>query len=144
MKDHPSTKNESKYEDSMIEDSIHRIEIVNGIIEGTYHPSLEKINLEIAKKLVTDRKKISKGKTYPVFVNLGKFVEMDKDARDFMACDESTKGLSAMAILFSNWLHRSAGNLWLLINKPKIPTKLFSSKKDALDWLEQFKEERMN
>ena len=123
----------------IIDDEIHRIEVINGVIHGVYHPNLETIDLRTAQKLVRDRKEISCGKTLPVYIDLSRFVSITKDAREFMASSEAVEGLSAVGILLKTWIHKSIANFWYSINKPKVPTKMFNEKEDVLKWLESFK-----
>lgn len=128
----------------IIDNEIHKIEMIDGIIQGTYHPDLALVDLKVAQRLVKERKEICNGGTYPVYVDLSRAIRMNQEARNYMASEEASEGLSAIAILLKTVFHSTVANLWYKINKPKIPTKLFYDKQDALDWLQQFKSERLN
>lgn len=123
----------------IIDNSLHRIEVKQGLLHGAYHPSLKHINLNIAKQLVKDRKIVSRGISYPVFVDVSRSVSMDKPARDYFASEEATEGLIAIGVLVRNWFQKSIVNFWYKVSKPKIPTRLFHDKKSAIQWLNDFK-----
>ena len=67
------------------EDKYHTLSILDGIIHGIYKPKIKQIDLELAKKLVNDRKIVSKGNTYPVFADLYKAVSISKEARNYFS-----------------------------------------------------------
>ena len=57
------------------------------------------------------------------------------DARRAGASEEYTKHVAALA-LFSNKMHEIIiGSLFLKINKPKVPTKFFDNRDEAIVWL---------
>jgi hypothetical protein len=62
------------------------------------------------------------------------------DARRAAASDEYKQNVAALA-LCSNKLHEKIiGSLFLNINKPKVPTKFFDNKDDALVWLKNIRD----
>lgn len=121
------------------EDEYHTLSLKNGIIHGIYKPKIKKIDLELAKKLVHDRKLVSDGKTYPVFVDLYKAVAINKAARNYFSSPEGIQGLSAVGVLVTNQLTKHGATIWNMIDKPAVPTKIFTDKEKALQWLSQFK-----
>lgn len=62
-----------------------------------------------------------------------------KEAREFIASDEVSKVVKADALIIRGIALTIIGNGYLKINKPKRPTRLFTSADAGLKWLEQFK-----
>ncbi len=63
---------------------------------------------------------------------------MTRDARVYFAGSESKKVHSAAALLAQSPLSKVLGNLFLGLNKPLFPTRLFTSEKDAIEWLKGY------
>jgi len=64
-----------------------------------------------------------------------KMKSISKDARQFFASDEVTRVSLAFAMIVDTPLSRVLGNFYLSISKPKLPTRIFSSEAEALEWL---------
>jgi hypothetical protein len=62
-------------------------------------------------------------------------VAMDREARLFFAGEETAKVESAAALIIDSLLSRAIGNFFMGLNKPIIPTRLFTSEAEALAWL---------
>jgi hypothetical protein len=112
--------------------------IENGIFFISYKQGLV-INIEIAKQNVADRLRISNGITRPMFTDGRNFVSIDLDSMEYLKSKDAMRYISAGAFLMDNYLHKLMGNLFLTIDKPPVPAKLFTDKEAALQWLEQFK-----
>lgn len=60
------------------------------------------------------------------------------DARRAGASEEYSRHVAALA-LYSNRLHETImGNLFLKINRPRVPTRFFDNREKALAWLRSF------
>jgi hypothetical protein len=57
------------------------------------------------------------------------------DARRLAASPEYSRHTAALALHSKNVLMAIAGNLFLKINRPKVPTRFFDDREKALDWL---------
>lgn len=112
--------------------------IENGIMFGKYNPDLV-INLEAAKKIVSDRKAISKGICKPFLLDITNLLSVDATARKYFASAEACEFLNAGAIYTQNKLIAFLGNAWILLDEPLIPTKVFTNPEAGLKWLEPFK-----
>lgn len=112
--------------------------IENGIIHHVYKPNII-IDIDIAKKLVDHRLKVTNNITRPVFVDVCNLVAIKADARKYLAGPEAIKYISAGAIFLDNYLLFLVGTVFLKIDNPLIPSRLFTDKEKALLWLEQFK-----
>lgn len=60
---------------------------------------------------------------------------ISKEARALSASDEFKKNTVAKAFLVNNLPHRIVGNFYLKVNRPAIPTRIFSDREQALNWL---------
>lgn len=110
----------------------------DGIIHQVYKPDLI-ITIDIARQMVKHRLEIANGITYPVFVDVRNLVAVKAEARKHLAGSEAVKYVSAGAIYLDTYLHYLTGSVFLKIDKPAIPSKLFTDKERAFRWLEMFK-----
>jgi hypothetical protein len=77
------------------------------------------------------------GKKFYVLFEGDDNAEISGDARRAGASEEYTRHVAALA-LYSNKLHEKIiGSLFLKINKPKLPTKFFDNREDAINWLKK-------
>jgi hypothetical protein len=105
------------------------------IIFGSYSPRLE-IDIEIAKELVKNRIEFSDGVPSYALIDFSNVKSVTKEARDYMNDPEGgLKGVLGGAFLSNNVVATLFINLYLKINKPIVPAKFFTNKKDALEWL---------
>jgi len=97
-------------------------------------------DLETTKKYVADRKAFAKGKSYPVILDVNNAQSFNMEAQRYEATDEGLEGLLAMASIIKSKIQQVLGNIYIMVQKPKVPNKLFSDKESALKWVSQFKE----
>ncbi len=120
----------------LLENESIKIETENSIIIGTI--KLSSIDITSAKKINISRLEIQKGKLQPMLSDI-KFVRtVSKEARDFMASEEGCEGVLAAAILVDSPITRMIGNFFMSINKPLVPTKIFTDEAEAIKWLKPF------
>lgn len=112
--------------------------IENDILHHVYKPNLI-IDIAIAKELVAHRLEVTAGVTRPVFVDICNLISIDGDARKYLAGPEAIKHVSAGAIYLNSYLQFLAGTVYLKVDEPLVPSRLFTEKYKALLWLEQFK-----
>lgn len=75
------------------------------------------------------------GKKFYVLFESDEDADVSGDARRAGASEEYTKHVAALA-LFSNKMHEIIiGSLFLKINRPKVPTKFFDNRAEAILWL---------
>ncbi|PCH97994.1 MAG: STAS/SEC14 domain-containing protein [Bacteroidetes bacterium] len=113
----------------------------DGILIGEYMKGLE-ATLEIAKECVKARIEFTQGNSYPALADIRYITSATKEARDYFSKDENI-GVTAGAMLVNSAFSTLLGNFYLKITfkKNAIPTKLFSNKASAINWLRQFKQE---
>ena len=110
-------------------------------IFGIYSPKLE-IDIRIAKKLVDDRLDFTQGKPVYTLIDFTNVKSVTKEARDYMNSPEGgLRGLLGGAFLSNSVVATLFVNLYLKVNNPTIPAKLFTRKEEAIKWLTKIKVE---
>jgi hypothetical protein len=61
-----------------------------------------------------------------------------KEAREYYAGEEAGEAIKATALLIKSPVAKVLGSLFLGINKPKVLLKLYTSEKEAIEWLKGF------
>jgi hypothetical protein len=117
-----------------------KFDMKSGILYGPYPDGIE-LDLEFVQQIVVDRLEFLNGKVVPGIVDTSGVKSATKDARDYFAKPESSKGLSAIAILSKSMLSTFLCNFFIKVSliKAPIPVKQFTDEKEALIWLEKFK-----
>lgn len=110
----------------------------NGIVYGKYKPGVC-LNLEGAKRVVEDRAKVFNKMTKPLFVDFTNLISIDTKAREYFTSKENVQQISAAGFLLNNIINRLLFNVFVKIHKPIFPSKSFTDKSSALEWLEFFK-----
>lgn len=111
--------------------------IEDGILHCVYK-DIALVDLNIAATCVKDRLDFIGNKVYPSLFDITRIKQSTKEARDYMA-NEGNEQVSASAILISSPMLRMTANFYIMVNKPKNPTRMFTDQKSAVDWLAQFK-----
>jgi hypothetical protein len=126
--------------ENYIENSYAEYWIENEMIYGVFKPGLI-ISIDIAQKMVQDRLKSSDKVNRPALIDIRNLVSIDDVSRKYLAGEEGAKFLTAGAfIVDSNPISRFAANIFIKLDKPPIPTKLFNDSREALKWLQKFKQ----
>ncbi len=112
--------------------------IENNIIH-IHLKSNQEIALNDAQEILESMGIVGGGKKYPVFIDAGEFVSVDDDVRSFSASKVGNIYTVADAIAIDNVAQKLLANFYLKNDHPKVPTKIFSNKHDALAWLREFK-----
>jgi hypothetical protein len=94
---------------------------------------------EVAKEIISDRKNTFGTMEYPMFIDINELLSIDVQAQKYMAGEAAWEYITAGAIFTNNKVLDALCSTWLLIHKPTLPIKIFSSRKSALDWLQQYK-----
>lgn len=72
---------------------------------------------------------------FPLLIDARGIKSMTREARTFFTTNGRETNTMAFAILIDSSVSRVVGNFFLGINKPAVPTKLFSNEKEAIKWL---------
>lgn len=112
----------------------------NGILHIYLKPNAE-IELSDAVLIVEAMGKLGKGKKFPVLIDAGEFTSVDKEVRVFSAGEESNIYTLADAIAYYSFAQKLIADFYIKHNRPAVPTKVFPTKEEAIQWLETFKKE---
>lgn len=74
----------------------------------------------------------------PVLIIGGSFSTLDKETRSFMATEESLKYSAAEAFFITSLSQKILINFYIKFDKPLVPTKVFTNKDKANEWLKGF------
>ncbi len=121
---------ETEYVNMFIEDGIFQC----------YFKSMEVMDIGVAKQTVNDRLNFFQNKSYPSLFDITEVKQTTKEARDFMA-NEGNDLVLASAMVVTNPMLKMMANFYIMVNRPKNPTKLFTDRDSALEWLSQFRDE---
>ena len=95
----------------------------------------DKVDLDMAKKSLETRLRLSKNKPCKLFLDLRNLGYISQGAREYSASDEATQLAIATAVLAPSRITKLIANFFLTFNKPKMPFQIFTSKEKAFDWL---------
>ncbi len=83
-------------------------------------------------------KKLTAGEVSPVLLDIRGLKSTDQESRQFASSEELEVLKSATGILIGSPVSKVIGNLFLRLNKPQRPTRLFTSEAKAIEWLKGF------
>lgn len=107
-----------------------------GIVYFVYKPN-SVVSLEAARKIVEDRVKFQKQQDFPIYCDIRGMKSADKEARNYLA-KEGSSYARAVAVVVDSPMSKIIGNIYLGLNKPITPSRLFTDEKDAVEYLKQF------
>jgi hypothetical protein len=93
------------------------------------------IGLKEAKEMNEAVGILSKGKEILVLMIADEVAQFNKEAMDFSASEQGLMYSKAEAMVVKSMAQRITANLYLKLVKPKKPSKIFNSEKDAAGWL---------
>ena len=108
----------------------------DGILCARYAANLH-VSIEVAKTVVEARIFYSKGQSYPLWVDMKGIKSMTREARAYLASVGATL-VTAAALITGSSVNRTLGNIFLKIDKPPVPLRLFTDEKKAMEWVRQF------
>jgi thiamine monophosphate synthase len=109
----------------------------DGIVRVKVKPHVT-ITLEDAKVCVRTVREVCGGKQTPALIDMTVLVAIEREARLYFAGEETAKVETAAALLINSPVARAIGNIFMGLNKPIFPTRLFTSEAEALNWLKGF------
>lgn len=110
--------------------------IKDGILFFTYLP-IPTFDIQLAKQIVSDRLHIQREQAYPVLCDIRKFSLPDIKARKYLAIEGSLL-TTAVAYLVAPALSVQLTQFFIRVNKPLVPTQVFTDKSEAIHYLKQF------
>ena len=92
--------------------------------------------IDEAKSITKAHNLLADGTPCPVLANIQSVsVGADRYARKHYVSEEGSSMKTAMAMVVKSPVQRMLGNIFVKINRPPYPTRLFSKKQDAVVWL---------
>lgn len=95
------------------------------------------IDIDIAKQCVKARSELSNGTSYLTLIDLTGVKSINKKAREYLST-EGIQDIEAGAYLVGSPLSKMIGNVFLKINQPQVPFRLFNDNDSAKQWLQSF------
>jgi hypothetical protein len=95
------------------------------------------LSLDIATFIVESRIFFAKGRSYPLLIDMRGIKSTSKKARQHMATIGATL-VKGAALITGSAVNRTLGNIFLTIDRPEVPVKLFTSEATAREWLKNF------
>ncbi|MGF1635676.1 MAG: hypothetical protein ACFCUU_01285 [Cyclobacteriaceae bacterium] len=111
--------------------------IEDGIFQ-CYFKDIDLLDIDTAKSSNEERLVLFNGRELPCFFDISKVKNTTKEARDFIA-NEGNALVLATAILVTSPVLKMMANFFVSVNKPQNPTKVFTDKESAIQWLKQFR-----
>jgi hypothetical protein len=93
--------------------------------------------LEEAKRSIERFKKITGGKKVCMLADISNSAPTNKENRDW-AAQEMPNLVKAIAMISTSAMGRMVANLFFGLKPPPYPSKMFSSEKEAKEWLKQY------
>lgn len=110
-----------------------------GILHGEAVVNAEHGLEDCKEQLTLQRTMIEDGHPLPFLMDIRHARKVTREARVFYAGSEAAEVLAATALLIGSPISRAIANFFLGMNKPKMPTRLFTSESEALEWLRQYR-----
>ena len=129
-----STPNETKFE------SPHAtVWLDGGIMYCRFAADLH-VSLDVARSVVERRIFFSQGKHYPLLIDMRGIKSSTGAARKYLATMGATL-VTAGALITASGINKTIGNLFLKVDQPPVPTRLFTNEEKAKIWLRQYLQE---
>ena len=102
--------------------------------------AVDEFTMEDARQCAETLKQLAKNKKIALMGTINHYVSMDKDVREFWASELLESCIKCEAFVIENVSMKMIAKFYILFNKPKRPTQLFTSEKSALNWLNELKD----
>ncbi len=96
------------------------------------------IDISHVKQVVGALGELGGGKKFPLLISVGEFTLPTPEARNYIATAESDPFASAEAYVVRSLSQRLVGNVYISLNKPARPTRMFNDEQKATEWLKTF------
>jgi hypothetical protein len=96
------------------------------------------LDLADAREVTAAMFPLVEGATGRILIDLREVRSMSRECREYFAGRRPGRRQMACALLVRTPLGRAIGNFFMGINKPIIPTRMFTLEEEALRWLAEF------
>lgn len=111
--------------------------INNGLLFFVYKPQIV-LDIKAAKKIVSARLKLQNERRLPILCDARGVKFTEKQARDYFANEGSAMAI-AVAFLINPPLSEGIAEFYMSTSKPVVPTKIFTNRDEALNYLLPFR-----
>jgi hypothetical protein len=132
------SKKEKKMKSEVVETKGARLWLDDDGIFRSVTNSNSEITLELAREHLEIHIKITGRQKTPVLTDIRAIKSITREARIYLSGEEAEEVHAALGILIGSQVSKVIGNFFFGLNKPKFPTKMFTSEEKALDWLKGF------
>lgn len=101
------------------------------------------LRLEHVTEIFADSLEVGQGLPYLNLILLNNSSLPSRRAREFGARKERSGRALAEAYVIESQAQRIIGNMYIILNRPVVPTRLFTSTDDARDWLLDLKHQKI-
>jgi hypothetical protein len=101
-----------------------------------------KMGVPEAREMIVVAEKLSENKPYLILSDIRNHVDITPEARKVAASKREAPLVVANAVLTNNIALKLTSNLFIIINKPHFPVKVFTDKDKAIHWLKKFDPEK--
>jgi hypothetical protein len=108
-----------------------------GIIHGQEQHGTN-FELSDAMEAMAAIRKLADGRKRGLLIDITNLRTMSREARAYFTKPEHAEVLHAVAMKIGSHFSRALGNIFLGLNKPATPTRLFNDDESALAWLRTF------
>lgn len=109
----------------------------NGIVV-TINKGEPEHTLEHAKLNIAAISKMSKNIPRPLLVDFTKVKYMSREAREHYTNKENSQKVKAVGIISNSLVGMMIANFFIGINKSHVPSRIFNSYDEAIEWLKQY------
>lgn len=109
----------------------------DGIIQAKIRQDIRG-TLEDAKENIVAVAKVNGGKPVPVLVDIRGGVGLDRDARGYYSSEKALVAHIALGLLVDSPITRMTANFFISIDRPPVPTRMFTSEDEAVAWLKTY------
>jgi len=95
------------------------------------------IDVDDVIQIVNKQGELTENKKHPVVSIPSEFTSITKEARHFMSGKEAAKYTSADAFVIRSLAHKILADFYLRFQNPVVPTKVFRTKEEAIEWAAQ-------
>lgn len=109
--------------------------------DGILHVHIKEkqtFEMEDSEKVFTTRERIAEGRKAPVIYTCTQFVIPSKEVREFVASEERSGLVLADAFVVNSLPQKLMANIFIKINKPVRPTKVFNNFEAACEWAKTY------
>jgi len=96
------------------------------------------LGVEHIDEIYDARMQLSGRVKHPVLFTSTKFVVPSNEVREYLSTKKRNDYVSAEAIVIRSLPQRLITNFYIKFNKPTRPTKMFTDKNKAIEWLSKF------